>query len=202
MGKKNNKKKGVPFFVFGIIFILPIGVYFSVSQVTVQHFLTQGSLSVVGKPIVAMQQHIQGMIIPSKTVAANNSSKDENSQDTILKQQNEIAELKKQLDQQKSHQSDTPLANDPSLASHTPLNLARSAMVSSSVPEASPSPSPHDQQTAIYWSNMDAANVAQIVEKLDPHEVARIFLAMKSDQVAEILDALPTSYNLKLQELR
>ena len=62
-------------------------------------------------------------------------------------------------------------------------------------------PSPDEAQTAAYWGSMEAENASAIAQKLDPSETARIFLAMKPDQVAEIMNALPADYNVKLQEV-
>ena len=68
-------------------------------------------------------------------------------------------------------------------------------------PMVAVTPSVDDTQTAAYWGAMEAENAAAIAQKLDPQETARIFLAMKSDQVAEIMNALPADYNVKLKEV-
>jgi len=75
------------------------------------------------------------------------------------------------------------------------------AASATSVPLVQITPTPDEAQTAAYWSSMEAENAAAIAQKLDPVETARIFLAMKPDQVAEIMNVLPASYNVKLQSV-
>jgi hypothetical protein len=70
-----------------------------------------------------------------------------------------------------------------------------------SMPLVQVTPSPDEAMTAAYWSSMEAENAAAVAQKLDPVETARIFLAMKPDQVAEIMNVLPASYNVKLQSV-
>lgn len=72
---------------------------------------------------------------------------------------------------------------------------------SGAAPMVQITPSPDETQTAAYWGSMEAENAAAIAQKLDPTQTARIFLAMKPDQVAEIMNVLPADYNVKLQEV-
>ncbi len=82
----------------------------------------------------------------------------------------------------------------------TPAAVALSGVVGGSdAPLVQMTPSPDESQTAAYWASMEAENAAAVAQKLDPSETARIFLAMKPDQVAEIMNALPADYNVKLQ---
>jgi flagellar motility protein MotE (MotC chaperone) len=69
----------------------------------------------------------------------------------------------------------------------------------SATPAAAVTPSADDIKTASYWGAMEAENAASIAQKLAPEETARIFLAMKPDAVAEIMNTLPTEYNVKLK---
>lgn len=75
------------------------------------------------------------------------------------------------------------------------------AASATSVPLVEITPTPDEALTAAYWASMEAENAAAIAQKLDPVETARIFLAMKPDQVAEIMNVLPASYNVKLQSV-
>jgi hypothetical protein len=76
------------------------------------------------------------------------------------------------------------------------------ATSATSAPLVQVTPSPDEAKTGAYWSSMEAENVAAIAQKLDPVETARIFLAMKPDQAAAVMNVLPASYNVKLQAVR
>jgi flagellar motility protein MotE (MotC chaperone) len=82
---------------------------------------------------------------------------------------------------------------------NTQAASAAPSAASSAAPMVQITPSPDEVQTAAYWGSMEAENAAAIAQKLDPVETARIFLAMKPDQVAEIMNVLPAAYNVKLQ---
>jgi len=127
----------------------------------------------------------------------------------------EIIALKKELQNEKSqNQAEKKSIDALQKQLHTKSNIASTAQAGSAAPAAAGSasnvssagtpmvqitPSPDETQTATYWGSMEAENAAAIAQKLDPVETARIFLAMKPDQVAEIMNVLPADYNVKLQ---